>query len=136
MNEQRDQDFSEIQVELNREETVAVIHFAHHALVNPRFLQKARKDLELFIGQKKLKVLLIDLSEVDQAGSALFGLILHLAEEGRETGMEMRLCCLQPFVKRAFDLLNAGKYVQIFDDRRTALQVISNEKSRSWWKFW
>ncbi|MHC4885681.1 MAG: STAS domain-containing protein [Planctomycetota bacterium] len=128
--------FSEIEVEFGRGEAVAVVCFAHSALVNPRYLQKAQKELEELVQREELEILLIDLSDVDQAGSSLFGLILHLAEEGRASGTAVRLCSLQPKARRAFDLLNGGKLIEIFNDRRAALQKSTSIGKRPWWKFW
>ena len=127
----------EIEVETSKRGNFAVVHFKHHDLVAPQLAQKLQEDLEALLEKTDARCLLLDFSGVAHVGSAVFGLILHLAEHAGDLHKSVRICGMEGSIERAFGMLDAQGRVEVFATRRDALLAdVEQNKERPWWRFW
>lgn len=69
---------------------------------------------------------IIDVSEITYLSSAGLRAFLRLSRELSDSGRELALCGLQPYINQVFELLGFHKVIDIHSDVETALAVARN----------
>lgn len=79
---------------------------------------------------------ILDLSTVTHAPSAVFGLLFQLAADLKREAIALRLCGLAPTMRRVFDILNARHVLDVVADRHDALtRPWPDPGKKRWWSW-
>ena len=117
-----------------KDQSCAVMTFGHADLRHARTIRILEKEMQQLPGQLKEPHLIVDMTGVKVVPTAILGLMLQLVADCKERNIACRFCCLDISVKKAFELLNVNKMVDIFRTRAEALQT-EWKKKHGWWPF-
>ena len=79
------------------------------------------KELKLAISKGAGK-LLLNMDSVEYISSAGLRVLLAVAKELRKQEGEIKLCCLNPYVKEVFDIVGFTQIFKIYDSTEEAMQ--------------
>jgi anti-anti-sigma regulatory factor len=111
-----------------------VVKFLNKDLRQPIVVKEMESEMMKMAEFIKTKRLVIDFAGVDNASSAVFGLVLAASMDAGTKGIVVRVCSLTPVLKKAFELLSAKDIVEIHPDVRAAC-LTSWDKKKGWWPF-
>lgn len=142
-----DNRYQEIRIQpAQKHEHILIVNFVNKDLRSPQRIRTLENEMMHLSEQKKFTRLVVDFSGVQVAPTAIFGIVLHLVATGRQRGIETRVCCLAKSLRRAFDLLNQGGLVAVFDKQMLAVCAPWPDKGKSgrrpriptrpWWRIW
>lgn len=72
--------------------------------------------------EKNRKKVVLDLSQTKQADMAGIGILVERIKEARSENGDIKLCGLQPAVKKAFRLVGVSKLIDTFSNQKDAIR--------------
>ena len=123
-----------IELKTVSEQQCTVLKFLNKDLRQPLVVKEMESEMIKMVGFITYKRLVIDFSGVENASSAVFGLVLATAIDAGKKGIAVRVCSLTPVLAKAFELLSARDIVETHADLRAACLTPWDKKKR-WWPF-
>lgn len=112
-----------------------VLTFVNKDLRLPTIVKDMESEMTKVVGFINTPRLVIDFTGVDNASSAVFGLVLAIASDAGAKGISARVCSLAPVMRKAFEMLSAKDLVEVFDNLKIACVTPWDKKKESWWPF-
>ena len=129
----RNQKYSEFSLARTPDRSCTLITLAHADLRSPSIVQDLERDFVRVLDDLQSPRVVVDFTEVTVAPTAIFGIILQFVRDAAERDVQVRLCSLAPPIRKAFELLNAKRLVDLHGSRRDA--VLKPWNRRRWWPF-
>jgi len=119
---------------MTSDKACVILTFLNKDMRSSQSVRELESELVRMVPSMKSRRLIFDFSGMANASSAIFGLVLQAAIDARAKGVSVGACCMPPTMRKAFELISAKAYVEVFDDARQALLATSGKK-RGWWPF-
>lgn len=132
--------YREIRIQTaSTDRTVLIVTFVNDDLRSPQRIRSLESELLLLATTISEKRIVVDFSNVKIVPTAIFGIVLQLVADMKKVGGEVRVCCLNKTIRRAFDLLNSTGLVGVFDRCTQAIRTPwhnsgKGKSAKPWWK--
>ena len=100
---------------------VAVVRFLDSRVTNPMEIEELGRQLYQVLEFKNCSKLVIDFSPVEFLSSATIGKLISLNRKVKVCKAALRLCNLQPEIRRVFHLCNLERVFTICEDLAAAI---------------
>jgi anti-anti-sigma factor len=74
--------------------------------------------------KKRRKKFIINFSKIDYINSTIVGALIGMRNIVRERGGDLILCCVNPKIRRTFDLIGTSQILKIYNTEEDALENI------------
>ncbi len=118
---------------LDVKEKYTIIAFCHDDLRSPQTIRILEAEFKKVVSEIKTTFIVIDMSTVRVAPTAIFGVVLEFCALARDRELMVRIAGLAPSIKRAFELLSTKRLVTIFPTVKDAVKTPWRKKR--WWIF-
>ncbi len=129
----RNQKYAEFSLARMPDHSCTLVTLAHADLRSSSIVRILERDFVRVLDDLQTPRVVVDFAEVTVAPTAIFGIILQFVRDASERDIHVRLCSLAPPIRKAFELLNANRLVDIYTSRREA--VLKPWTRRRWWPF-
>ena len=113
---------------LDVKEKCTIISFCHNDLRSPLTIRILEKEFKNVIDEIKTSFVVIDMSSVQVAPTAIFGIVLEFCALAKNHELKVRIAGLAPNIKRAFDLLSTKRLVSVFPTLKVAVETSWRKK--------
>lgn len=112
--------------DLHQDNGVAVLRMQVRELRHPQAAQQFGAEVRTALQSSGQKNVVVDMQPVEYVGSTAFATLLNLAKQINADGGKLKICDLHPDVSVGANILGLGKAIEIFDDRRSAVQSFAS----------
>lgn len=125
--------YSELTVDPREKHGLLIVAFAKSDLRSPLEQAKLGEEFETLSAETGFPRVILDFAGVRFMPSSVLGMVVKAVGEWKEAGVQCRVCGLEGDPAKAFDIMGAGRHVDIFPTRRAAAAADWDEKPRRWW---
>ena len=93
------------------------------AFYNPPAANKIMERLTQELGAGDVKALIVDLKKIENCGSQLLTLLVHLHIRAKKLDKSLRVCAVKPFVLNAIQTMGLNTIFPVYSTREEAMNA-------------
>ena len=111
-------------IEVTQKDGITEVELLDEEILDEMVIGNISESLFSVVQDRTPVRLMLSFSRVRHLSSSALGVLIRLHKRIRESGGELRLCCIQPTIYEIFKITKLNEVFQIYEDRAEALRSL------------